>query len=242
MINVPVHSLLLKTTKGVDTYTCAIQANTNRKDLTTRLSASSFRPVSLRYDTINGHTPTMFATTSTSSGIDRSWVMMALRKAGREAIQSRVSAPFRRFTINSVSENWSRLPKTTKAVRWRQRFISCRSNVGYSTNFDWYPLPRYFTNASASTWGPPWINTTAASGPAASRIFHKIVASKVVLLLKRFSTATQTRRNVDLSHVRTMIQTSALRSSNSMLNLPWLLTQPKTRARMRGNMPFKMID
>ena len=121
------------------------------KDLTTRLSPSSFRPTSLRYDTIKGHTPTRFATTSTRPGMDSSLVMMALRKAGREAIQSRVSAPFRRFTINSVSENGSRLPKTHEAVRWRQRFISRRSNVGYSTNFDWYPLPRYFTNASAST-------------------------------------------------------------------------------------------
>ena len=213
-----------------------------RKDLTTRLSPSSFRPVSLRYDTINGHTPTTFATTSMSSGIDKSWVMMALRKAGREPIQSRVSAPFRRFTINSVIENGSRLPKTHEAVRWRQRFISRRSNVGYSTNFDWYPLPRYFTNASANTWGPPWIDTTATSGPAASRILPKTVASKVVLVLNRFRTAMQTRRKVDLSHVRTITQISQPRSSNSMLHLPWLLTHPKTRARMRGNIPFQTID
>ena len=122
-----------------------------RKNLTTRLSPSSLRPVSLRYDTIKGNTPTMFATTLTSSDIDKSWVMMALRKAGREAIQSQVSAPFRRFTINSVSENGSRLPKTNEAVRWRQRFISRRSNVGYSNSFVWYQLPRYFANASAST-------------------------------------------------------------------------------------------
>ena len=126
-----------------------------RKDLTTRLSPSSFRPVSLRNDTINGQTPTMFATTLTSPGIDKSWVMMALRKAGRVAIQFLVSAPFRRFTRNSVSENGSRLPKTDEAVRWRQRFKSRRSNVGYSINFVWYPLPKYFANASTSTWGPP---------------------------------------------------------------------------------------
>ena len=73
----------------------------------------------------------MFATTLTSSGIDKAWVMMALRKAGREAIPSRNSAPFRRFTINSVSENGSRLPKTNEAVRWRHRFLSRRSNVGF---------------------------------------------------------------------------------------------------------------
>ena len=39
---------------------------------------------------------------------------------------------------------------------------------------------------------------------------------------------------MDLSHVHTMTQTSEPRSSNSMLHLPWLLTQPKTRGRMRG--------
>ena len=121
-----------------------------RNYLTTRLSLSSFRPVSLRYDTIKGHTPTMFATTSTRPGMDSSLVMMALRKAGPQAIQSRDSAPFRRFTRNSVSENGSRLPKTNEAVRWRQRFISRRSNVGYSISFVWYPLPRQFANASAS--------------------------------------------------------------------------------------------
>ena len=121
---------------------CRRRQMPTRKDFTTRLSPSSLRPVSLKYDTIKGHTPTMFATTLMSSGIDKSWVMMALRKAGREAIQSRVSAPFRRFTINSVSENGSRLPKTIEAVRWRKRFISRRSNVGYSISFVWYPLPR----------------------------------------------------------------------------------------------------
>ena len=35
----------------------------------------------------------MFATTLTRSGIDRLFVMMALRNAGREAMQSWVSAP-----------------------------------------------------------------------------------------------------------------------------------------------------
>ena len=113
-----------------------------KKDITTRLSPSSLRPASLRYDTIKGHTPTMFATTSTRPGMDRSFVLIALRKTGREAIQSRVSAPFKRFTTNSVSEKWSSHPKTDEAVRWRQRFKNRRSNVGYSTSSAWYPLPR----------------------------------------------------------------------------------------------------
>ena len=146
MVQVPVHPLLLKTTKGMETLPRCRQKPT-RNDLSTRLSPLSFRQVSLRYDTIKGHTPTMFATTLTSSGIDRSFVMMALRKAGREAIQSRVWAPFKRFTINSASENGSRLPKTDEAVRWRQRFNSRRSNVGYSTSFVWYPLPRQLAKA-----------------------------------------------------------------------------------------------
>ena len=129
MVQVPVLPLLLKQQRVMGTLCWRRQVPT-RKDLTTRLSPSPFRPVSLRYDTIKGHTPTMFATTSTRPGMDSSLVMMTLRKAGREAIQSWVSATFRRFTKNSVSENGSRLPKTNEAVRWRQRFISRRSNVG----------------------------------------------------------------------------------------------------------------
>ena len=154
MVEVPVHPLLLKTTKG-DERTLMKKANAHKKDLTTSLPPSPCRPVSFRNDTIKGQTPTMFATTLTSWGIDKSCVMMALRKAGREAIQSRVSAPFRRFTLNSVSENGSRLPKTNEAVRWRQRFNRRRSNMGYSTSFVWYPLPKKLLNALASTCGPP---------------------------------------------------------------------------------------
>ena len=144
--------------------------------------------------------------------------MMALRNAGREAIQSRVSAPFKRFTTNSVIENGSRLPKTDAAGRWRQSFNSRRSKVWNSMSFAWYPLPKKLAKASASTCGPPCNDTTDVSGPAASRILAKIVASNVVLALNRFNTATQTRRNV--SHVRTITQISELRSSDSMLHFP----------------------
>ena len=162
----------------------------------------------------------MFATTSTRYGIDRSFVMMALRNAGREAIQSRVSAPFKRFTTNCVSENGSRLPKRDAAVRWRQRFNNRRSNVGYSISFSWYPVPRELAKASAGTCGPPCNDTTDESGPAASKILAKIVASNVVLALNRFNTATQTRRNMGLYHVPNLTQISELRSSNSMLYFP----------------------
>ena len=85
-------------------------------DHTTRLSPLSFRPVSFRNATIKGHTPTILATTSMSSGIARLLVKMAFFSAGREAIQSRLSAPFNLFTMNSVMEYGSRVPKTLDAV------------------------------------------------------------------------------------------------------------------------------
>ena len=57
--------------------------------------------------------------------------------------------------------------------------------------------------------------------PAASRILPKTVASSVGLALNRFSTATQTRRNVDLSHVPYHDpRPQKPRFSNSMLYLP----------------------
>ena len=242
MVQVPIHPFLLKTTKG-DGHTSTRQAKTpTGNDLATRLSPSSLRPDSLRYDTIKGHTQTMFANTLTNSGIDRLFMMITLRNAGLEANQSRVSAPFKRFTTNSASENGSRLPKTEEAVRWRQRFNNGISNVGYSTSFAWYPLPRQLAKASDNTCGAPCNDTAAVSGPAASGILGKIVACNVVLALDQFSTATQTRRNVDLSHVRTMTQISEPRSSNSMLHFSWPFTQPNTRARMQGYIPFKMTD
>ena len=100
------------------------------EDLSTKLSSSTLRPVSFKYDTTNGHNPTIFATTSTGPGMQGLFLMMAFRNAGRDAIQSLISALLKWFTANSVIENGSRLPNTDAAVRWRQRFISGRSNVG----------------------------------------------------------------------------------------------------------------
>ena len=68
---------------------------------------------------------------TTRPGIKRSFVMMAFRNAGRDAIQSLVSAALRQITAKSVMENGSRLSNTYAAVRWRQRFNSRESNVGY---------------------------------------------------------------------------------------------------------------
>ena len=98
---------------------------------TIKLSPSSLPPVSFRYDTTNGHTPTMFATTSTRPGMERLFAIMAFRNAGRDAIQSRVSEAFKRFITNSVIEIGSGLPNIDAAVRWRQRFSSKNQIRGY---------------------------------------------------------------------------------------------------------------
>ena len=134
VVQIPVHPLLLKQQRSDEPILLDANKTPTLEDLTIRLSPSSLWPVSFKYDTTSGHTPTMFATTSTRSGIERSFVRMAVRNAGRDAIQFLASAPFRQFTTNSVIENGSRLPNTDAAVRWRQRFNSRRSNVGYSTS------------------------------------------------------------------------------------------------------------
>ena len=75
-----------------------------RKNHTTRLSPLSFFPVSFRYKTISGHTPTMLLTTSRRPGRERSPISMALRRDCIDCIQSRGSAPFNLATMNSVIE------------------------------------------------------------------------------------------------------------------------------------------
>ena len=84
--------------------------------------------------------------------------------------------------------------------------------------------------------------TTDVSGPAVSKIFPRIVASSVVLVLSRLNTATQRRPKVDLSHFYTITQISEPRPSNSMLHCPWAFTHPSTREKMRGYIPFRMIN
>ena len=117
---------------------------------TTKLSSSVFRPVSLRYTTMRGHTPTMLLSTSTRDGIDSSPVMMARRRLDRDIIQSRCSAPFRRVTINSVIEKGSKDPKTEDDTFCKHRFWRRRSKMGNSTSFCEYPLPKYSLYVSAS--------------------------------------------------------------------------------------------
>ena len=109
---------------------------------TTKLSPSVFRPVSLRYTTMRGHTPTMLLTTSTRNGIDSSPVMMARRRLDLDIIQLICSAPFRRVTIYSVPEKGSKDPKTEDDTFCKHRFRRRRSKVGYSTSLCEYPLPK----------------------------------------------------------------------------------------------------
>ena len=70
----------------------------------------------------------MFATTSTRPRMETSFVMMALRNAGRDAIQSRVSAPFKQMTTKSVMEVGFRLPNTDAEVCQHMRTPMQRHN------------------------------------------------------------------------------------------------------------------
>ena len=125
------HLSLSSKTPKINTHGYEIVAkNVKKGDHTTRLSPSSFRPVFFRNATTKGHTPTILATTSTSSGIARRLVKMAFFSAGREAIQSRLFAPFNLFTMNSVMEYGSRVPKTLDAVFWRQR-LKRRNSINF---------------------------------------------------------------------------------------------------------------
>ena len=100
------------------------------EDLTTRLSLSSLRPVSFKLETINGHTPMLCSTTSTRWGKTKSFVKMAFLRAGREVIQSRVSALFSRLTITSAMASPSKKPNTLEAVPCKQSLNERRSKVG----------------------------------------------------------------------------------------------------------------
>ena len=212
------------------------------EDFTRRLFPTTFWQVSFRYDTTSGHTPMMLGTTLTRPGIDKALVMMAFRNAGLDAIQSRVSASHKRLTTNSVFENCSGLPNTNAANRRRQGLNNWRPNVGYSTSLAWYALPKYLAKASVRTCDLPCSDTIDTARSTASRIFHRIVAVRFALMLTWLTTATQTRRNVDFSHIRTISKVCVPRSSNSMLQCPCDFTQPNTQEKMRGYIPFNMID
>ena len=188
---------------------------TCRMYYTTKLSPSVFRPVSLRYTTMRGHTPTMLLRTSTRDGIDSSPAMIARRRLDRDIIQSRRSAPFSRVTINSVIEKGSKDPKTEEDTFCRHRFRRRRPKIGYSTNLCEYPLPKYSLYVSGSTCDPPEIATRDAELRTAATTDPSTVASCVASTVKRSTTSTATRRKVPFSHVRTKAHSDSPRSSNS---------------------------
>ena len=182
---------------------------------TTKLSPSVFRPVSLRYTTIRGHTPTMLLTTSTRDGIDSSPVMMARRRLDRDIIQSRCSAPFRPVTISSVKEEGSKDPKTEDDTFCKHRFRRRRSKMGYSTSLCEYPLPKYSLYVSASTCHPPEIATRDAQLPNADTADPSTAKSWVASTVKRSTTSTATLRKVPFSHVLMKAHSDSPRSANS---------------------------
>ena len=104
-VELPVNSLL----KHRSYNKCGYESAPTRKkeeDLTTTLSPSSLRPVSFKWETINGHTPMMLATKSTRWGIIKSLYRMAFFRAGRE-------------TTNRVSQ--SLLADWRSIQSWRAR-------------------------------------------------------------------------------------------------------------------------
>ena len=184
---------------------------------TTKLSPSVLRPVSLRYTTMRGHTPTMLLTTSTTDGIDSSPMMMARRRLNRDIIQSQCSAPFRRVTIYSVIEKGSKDPKTEDDTFCKHRFRRRRSKMGYSTNLCEYPLPKYSLYVSPNTCDPPETATRNAEPHTADATGTSTNSSCVASTAKRSATLTATRRKVPFSHVRMKAHNDSPRSSNSRL-------------------------
>ena len=59
--------------------------------------------------------------TSARRGLLNSFVIMAFVGVGRHDIQSRVSAPLSRFTMNSIIANLPKLPITQETVHCKQR-------------------------------------------------------------------------------------------------------------------------
>ena len=170
--------------------------------------------------------------------MERSFVIMAFRNAGRDAIQSESLCPSNALSrIPSLRTGQAPKHRCSSSLAATQKQPEIKRRILHELGT--VPISQI---ASKRTCGPPCKDTTDASGPAASRIFAKIVASRVVLALNRLNTATQTRRNTDLFHVFIITQFSEPRFSNSMLHCPCAFTQPITRERMRGYIPLKMND
>ena len=182
---------------------------------TTKVSPSVFLPVSLRYTTMRGHTPTMLLTASTRDGFDSSPVIMARRRLVRDIILSQCSAPFSRVTMNSVIEKGSKDPKTEDDTFCKHRFRRRRSKMGYSTSLCEYLLLRYSLYVSASTCDPPEMATRDAELSTAATTDSSTATSCVASTVKRSATSTATRRKVPFSHVLMKAHSDSPRSSNS---------------------------
>ena len=212
-VEIAIDSLLLKRKQQDEGVKIANEIK--RAECTTKLSPSVFRPVSLRYTTMRGHTPTMLLTTSTGGGIDSPPVMMARQRLDLDIIQSQCSAPFRRVTINSVIEKGSKDPKTEEDTFCKHHFRKRRSKMGYSTSLCEYPLPKYSLYVSASTCDPPEIAARDAEPPTADTTDPSTDTSWVASTVKRSTTSTATRWKVPFSHVLMKAHSDSTRSSNS---------------------------
>ena len=141
VVQIPVHPLLPKQQRS-DEHVYMMQAKhpqwkTLPQDYLHHLSGQSLSGMTQ----LTAIPPTIFATTPTRPGMERSFVMMTFRNAGRDAIQSRVSVLFKRFITNSVIKNGSRLPNTDAAVRWRQRFRARDQTWGTPRAWHRTPFP-----------------------------------------------------------------------------------------------------
>ena len=141
-IEITIHPLLRHTWKPINMRSIIDQTKKKKEIFTTKLSPSSFRRVSLKFDTINAHTLKMFATMSTRWSVLESFVRMDLMRAEWKAIQSRDLAFFSQLKKNSVIENTFKLPKALEAVRCKHCLNKWRLKVRYMTVFQRYPMPK----------------------------------------------------------------------------------------------------
>ena len=132
-------SLLLNNRNKIHKGPRHYEMNKGKEDFTIGLSPLSRCPVSLKYDICQS--PITFATTSITWGMLKCLLMIALERAGREAIQSQFSASVSLLRTHSVIQNGYRLPNKLEAVHCRQRLNNRITRVFYSTNFCRYPLP-----------------------------------------------------------------------------------------------------
>ena len=186
----------------------------------TRLSPSSLRPDSFKYDSFKWPYPD-----NVCHHINEARHGEIIREDG--LAQCRM----RRHPISSLCSlqtiyhelchgEWVQTPKHGCSSSLEATFQKPEVKYGVFYELLMVPTSQIASKASVSTCGPLCRDTTDVSGPVASAIFAKNMACTVVLALNRLNTATQTRRNVDLSHFRTSTQISDPRSSNSMLRCP----------------------